>query len=54
VALLQTFQQLVELRESARVLLDLAAGNQRGPDHSYGDLKDILEVIFYFVLLHSI
>ena len=41
-ALLAQFQSLVEAKESARVLLELAAGQQRGDVH-YGDLKDTLE-----------
>lgn len=40
--LLQTFQQLIELKESSRILMDLAAANQR-PDYTYGDLKDIMD-----------
>ncbi|GIL45633.1 hypothetical protein Vafri_2841, partial [Volvox africanus] len=42
VGLLQTFQQLVELKESARILVDLAQGGGR-PDHSFTDLKEIME-----------
>jgi hypothetical protein len=41
-ALLQVFQQLVELRESGRVLADVLPQQQR-PDQQYGDTKDILE-----------
>lgn len=47
--LLQQFQQLVEVQESARVLLDIANGskqlsaNSGGGQHGYADLKDILE-----------
>lgn len=40
IQLLQQFQQLVELKESARVLVDVS--NSR-PDHPYGDVKDIME-----------
>jgi hypothetical protein len=40
----QAFQQLVELRESARVLLDLQnSGHSAQPDAGYADLKDTLE-----------
>ncbi len=38
--LLQLFQQLVELRESARVLADVSVSTR---EHSYSDVKDILE-----------
>lgn len=41
---LQAFQQLVELRESARVLMDLQnTNNTAAPEQGYADLKDILE-----------
>ncbi|KAG6555625.1 hypothetical protein Mapa_002860 [Marchantia paleacea] len=55
IPLLQQFQQLVELQESARVLLEIANGNKQqqpgpsqiaqvqGPGGAYVDLKDILE-----------
>ncbi|KAK9678784.1 hypothetical protein RND81_11G233100 [Saponaria officinalis] len=50
IPLLQQFQQLVEVQESARVLVDIAngnkhAGNSNAGGHSgiYADLKDILE-----------
>lgn len=41
VLLLQTFQQLVELRESGRVLADVH--QQQRSDQQYSDTKDILE-----------
>ncbi|GFR40173.1 hypothetical protein Agub_g730, partial [Astrephomene gubernaculifera] len=41
VGLLQTFQQLVELKESARILVDLAQANGR-PEHAFTDLKEIM------------
>ncbi|WIA37453.1 hypothetical protein OEZ86_014371 [Tetradesmus obliquus] len=41
-ALLQVFQQLVELRESGRVLADVMNQQQRS-DQQYSDTKDILE-----------
>ncbi|XP_074572437.1 uncharacterized protein LOC141828947 isoform X1 [Curcuma longa] len=48
--LLQQFQQLVEVQESARILLDIANGNKQPSGSSggnisnmYGELKDILE-----------
>eukprot|EP00882_Tetradesmus_deserticola_P022364 GHRQ01024266.1.p1 GENE.GHRQ01024266.1~~GHRQ01024266.1.p1 ORF type:complete len:604 (+),score=307.17 GHRQ01024266.1:373-2184(+) len=41
-ALLQVFQQLVELRESGRVLTDVMNQQQRS-DQQYSDTKDILE-----------
>ncbi len=34
---LQSFQQIVELQESSRLLVDLGLGGR--PDHPYGDLK---------------
>ena len=34
---LQSFQQIVELQESSRLLVDLGMGGR--PDHPYGDLK---------------
>jgi hypothetical protein len=37
VALLQVFQQLVELQESMRILVDL--GSSRQTDPQYGELK---------------
>ena len=40
--LLYVFQQLVELQESTRVLMELGSGQQQ-PQHSYSELKDILE-----------
>jgi hypothetical protein len=40
--LLQTFQQLVELRESGRVLADVMSAGQR-PDAHYNDTREILE-----------
>ncbi|KAL2624095.1 hypothetical protein R1flu_008340 [Riccia fluitans] len=55
IPLLQQFQQLVELQESARVLLEIANGNKQQPPgpsqlaqvqghtYNYVDLKDILE-----------
>uniref|UniRef100_A0A7I4F837 Non-specific serine/threonine protein kinase n=1 Tax=Physcomitrium patens TaxID=3218 RepID=A0A7I4F837_PHYPA len=55
IPLLQQFQQLVELQESARVLLEIGNGNKpqpqgsgqvagiQGPAGAYVDLKDILE-----------
>ena len=39
----QVFQQLVELRESARILLDLHNG-QGKPDWTFQDLRDITEI----------
>lgn len=36
-ALLQSFQQMVELQESSRLLVDLGLSGR--PDHPYGDLK---------------
>lgn len=39
-ALLRRMQQLVELRESARVVCDISTVRH---DHAYGDVKDILE-----------
>ena len=36
-ALLQSFQQMVELQESSRLLVDLGLTGR--PDHPYGDLK---------------
>ncbi|RWV99278.1 hypothetical protein BHE74_00011128 [Ensete ventricosum] len=48
--LLQQFQQLVEVQESARILLEIANGNKQPSGNSggnvnnaYGELKDILE-----------
>ena len=41
-ALLQVFQQLVELRESGRVLADVMNQQQRS-DQQYSDTKDIQE-----------
>jgi transformation/transcription domain-associated protein len=41
VPLLQTFQQLVELRESGRVLVDVH--QQPSLDRQYSDTKDVLE-----------
>ncbi|KAH9611581.1 hypothetical protein KSS87_004438 [Heliosperma pusillum] len=50
IPLLQQFQQLVEVQESARVLVDIANGNKQagssnngGHGGIYADLKDILE-----------
>ncbi|KAJ7563398.1 hypothetical protein O6H91_03G108600 [Diphasiastrum complanatum] len=51
IPLLQQFQQLVELQESARVLLEIGNGNKLQPQQQaqmhgggqYADLKDILE-----------
>ncbi|CAO2831293.1 unnamed protein product [Amaranthus hypochondriacus] len=48
IPLLQQFQQLVEVQESARILVDIANGNKHAgntPGHGgiYSDLKDILE-----------
>ncbi|XP_074308594.1 transcription-associated protein 1-like isoform X2 [Silene latifolia] len=50
IPLLQQFQQLVEIQESARVLVDIANGNKHaansgsgGHEGVYADLKDILE-----------
>ncbi|XP_040962395.1 transformation/transcription domain-associated protein [Gossypium hirsutum] len=50
VPLLQQFQQLVEVQESARILVDIANGNKLSgnavvgvPGNLYADLKDILE-----------
>ncbi|GMH24561.1 hypothetical protein Nepgr_026404 [Nepenthes gracilis] len=50
IPLLQQFQQLVEVQESARVLMDIANGNKQvansavsGNGGLYSDLKDILE-----------
>ncbi|GAX77356.1 hypothetical protein CEUSTIGMA_g4802.t1 [Chlamydomonas eustigma] len=40
--LLQVFQQLVELRESVRILVDLANGNTKR-DHQFTEMKEILE-----------
>jgi transformation/transcription domain-associated protein len=42
VPLLQVFQQLVELRESGRVLIDVHP-TQAAMDRQYSDTKDILE-----------
>lgn len=36
-AVLQSFQQIVELQESSRLLVDLGLGGR--PDHPYGELK---------------
>ncbi|XP_042382892.1 transcription-associated protein 1-like [Zingiber officinale] len=47
--LLQQFHQLVEVQESARILLDIANGNKQpsgssgGNVNAYGELKDIVE-----------
>ena len=41
IPLLTCFQQLVELQESTRLLVDLGAAGRS--DHHYSDLKDILE-----------
>lgn len=41
--LLESLQPLVELQESARVLLELAVLQQQRPDYMYSDLKDIME-----------
>ncbi|ONK62905.1 uncharacterized protein A4U43_C07F9340 [Asparagus officinalis] len=48
--LLQQFQQLVEVQESARILLDISNGNKQtsgstsaGVHNGYAELKDILE-----------
>ena len=41
--LLSLFQQLVELQESTRVLLELGMVQQQQHTHSYSELKDILE-----------
>ncbi|KAJ6816627.1 putative transformation/transcription domain-associated protein [Iris pallida] len=48
--LLQQFQQLVEVQESARILLDISNGNKQtsgnsnaGVHNAYAELKDILE-----------
>ncbi|KAK3127876.1 hypothetical protein QOZ80_7AG0579590 [Eleusine coracana subsp. coracana] len=52
VPLLQQFQQLVEVKESSKILLDIANGNKpasagsganSNPHNSFADLKDILE-----------
>ncbi|KAK2974573.1 hypothetical protein RJ640_016914 [Escallonia rubra] len=50
IPLLQQFQQLVEVQESARIIVDIANGNKLlsssavgGPGNAYADLKDILE-----------
>ncbi|KAK3007679.1 hypothetical protein RJ639_014816 [Escallonia herrerae] len=50
IPLLQQFQQLVEVQESARIIVDIANGNKLlsssavgGPSNAYADLKDILE-----------
>lgn len=49
IPLLQQFQQLVEVQESARILVDIANGNKVSsgsvglPGNLYADLKDILE-----------
>lgn len=50
IPLLQQFQQLVEVQESARILVDIANGNKHSASSSvgvhggmYADLKDILE-----------
>jgi phosphatidylinositol kinase/protein kinase (PI-3 family) len=43
VPLLSLFQQLVELQESTRVLLELGMVQQQQQQHSYSELKDILE-----------
>ncbi|GLT44576.1 hypothetical protein SLA2020_184620 [Shorea laevis] len=48
IPLLQQFQQLVEVQESARILLDIANGSKSsgssvGHGNLYADLKDILE-----------
>eukprot|EP00958_Prasinococcus_capsulatus_P028071 scaffold6247_cov416-Prasinococcus_capsulatus_cf.AAC.17 len=42
VPLLQSFHQLVELQESTRVFIELSKA-QRQPQHSFKELKDILE-----------
>ncbi|WVZ66880.1 hypothetical protein U9M48_016041 [Paspalum notatum var. saurae] len=50
--LLQQFQQLVEVKESSKILVDIANGNKpasagsganSNPNNSFADLKDILE-----------
>ncbi|KAL5822462.1 hypothetical protein ACOSQ3_020378 [Xanthoceras sorbifolium] len=49
IPLLQQFQQLVEVQESARILVDIANGNKHSANpvgvhgNLYADLKDILE-----------
>ncbi|OIV92684.1 hypothetical protein TanjilG_18035 [Lupinus angustifolius] len=49
IPLLQQFQQIVEVQESARILLDISNGNKLsgnsvvGVQNLYADLKDILE-----------
>jgi hypothetical protein len=44
VPMLQVFQQLVELRESGKVLRDVHPSHQQqGMDRQYSDTKDILE-----------
>jgi transformation/transcription domain-associated protein len=44
----QVFQQLVELRESVRILYDLAHGNTRR-DHQFIEMKEIMETWRYAV-----
>jgi len=41
--LLHQFQQLVELQESGRLLMDLGRGQQQRGAHSFSDMKEILE-----------
>ena len=38
----QVFQQLVELKESGRILSDLANGNTRR-DHTFNEMREIME-----------
>ena len=38
----QVFQQLVELKESGRILNDLANGNTRR-DHAFNEMREIME-----------
>jgi transformation/transcription domain-associated protein len=40
--LLQSFQQLVELKESCKIFLDLQLGNSR-PNHPFKDMREIME-----------
>ena len=42
-SVLQSFQQIVELQESSRLLVDLGLGGR--PDHPYGELKVSLKFI---------
>lgn len=43
VALLQSFQQIVELKESARLLLDVQNATRGSSNHSFQDLTETLE-----------